>query len=71
MEVFSWDESEVLFTISTVSRTLIPSVDWTKKMAHQVKKQNADLGDFYLDNISSLGGFGAVVALLLGKAPPE
>jgi transposase len=52
MAVFLWDEFEVLVTKSSISRAL-SSIGWSKKAARRVaKKQNPDLRDFYLHNLS-------------------
>jgi len=53
MEVFLWDEFEVLVSTSSISRAL-KSVGWSKKAARRVaREQNPDLRDFYLQNLSA------------------
>ncbi|KAI9041829.1 putative TPR domain protein [Aspergillus affinis] len=52
MVLFLWDEFHTWVTSSSLKRALV-SVGWSKKVAkHRAKKQNADLRDFYLHNLS-------------------
>ena len=53
MVIFLYDEFDVLFNVSAVSRAL-KSIGWTKKASRQIaKERNADLRDYYLHNMSS------------------
>lgn len=52
MAVFLWDEFQTPAMTSSIKRALA-SQGWSKKTTQQrAKEQNADLGEFYLHNLS-------------------
>ena len=57
MRIFSWDESEVLVTPSSISRALA-AIGWSEKTARRVaKQQRADLRDLYLHDLSAFRSY--------------
>lgn len=57
MVVFLYDEFDILLNVSAVSRALA-SIGWTKKATRQIaKERNADLRDYYLNNLSDFESY--------------
>ena len=57
MALFLWDESKVLMTAMSISKTL-KSIGWSKKVARSIaKERNADLRDYYLYNLSAFHSY--------------
>ena len=57
MVVFLWDEFEAVVTTSSIRRALVDS-GWSKKVAWQkAKDRNAELREFYLENLSEFQSY--------------